>query len=920
MGSVVAAAIVAPTSHGQCTASEDQAIVGDVVVANDRFGNAVAIHDQTIVVGAWFADAVGSNSGAAFVFAENAGVWEQRTMLSRADATANDWFGSAVVVENDVAIVCAANAGRENTNFDGRGAAYVFEDDGNDWIELARLTPAVRQPGDRFGTVAALDGDVLAIGAPQTTGGGPGKIVVFRNVGGVWSEEITLTASDGMAGDGFGSAVNVNGETIAVGAPFANSGVGKAYVFAKIAGVWQERAALSPANPTANELFGTAVSLQASELFVGRPQAEVSGTVSGAVTRFAVVATQWQEQETFTANNANANIQFGASLALEGDVLIVGATHDQPGGAAYTFLDQNGTWNEIAKLTGTGSGSAARFGAALTFSGGVACVGAPQCSADATNAGAAFVFIGLDDALPDSCIASGACCFPNDTCLILSEPDCTSAGASFAGANTDCADTTGEGVADICETGACCLLDGSCSIAAIADCEAMNGIYSGANVSCVAAACVPRGACCLSDGTCTAAQSQSECDAVNGLYQGDESTCEASTCEPFGACCLADGTCDEQITADECATRNGVYAGDGVACSAADCEPFGACCETDGTCLPQENEADCLTANGIYRGDGSSCDDAMCVPRGACCNDDQTCSENVEQPTCELTGFFLGGGSDCMDVQCDPLGACCASDEACSLAPEAECLAGGNIYRGDGTMCDMMICGPQGACCTSDGNCDFLAPADCTQAGGFYNGDEVACEDVDCAATGACCNADETCDDATYADCIAAGSSWQGPDSDCAAVTCTALTGACCLANGTCVADLTRPACLAQAGVYAGDDSDCMSAQCDVAGACCLTNGACLSLVEAACVSIAGMWQGAMTGCPSDCAALLLGDLNCDGSLTVSDIGPFVLVLTDVATYDQQFPACDSLAADMNQDGATTVSDIGGFIAAIVGG
>lgn len=64
----------------------------------------------------------------------------------------------------------------------------------------------------------------------------------------------------------------------------------------------------------------------------------------------------------------------------------------------------------------------------------------------------------------------------------------------------------------------------------------------------------------------------------------------------------------------------------------------------------------------------------------------------------------------------------------------------------------------------------------------------------------------------------------------------------------------------------------------------------------------------------------LLGDMNCDGVVTVSDIGPFVLALTNPAQYAMDFPDCNINNADMNQDSAVTVSDIGLFVAALIGG
>ncbi|MGE3181747.1 MAG: hypothetical protein AB7N71_08960, partial [Phycisphaerae bacterium] len=62
-------------------------------------------------------------------------------------------------------------------------------------------------------------------------------------------------------------------------------------------------------------------------------------------------------------------------------------------------------------------------------------------------------------------------------------------------------------------------------------------------------------------------------------------------------------------------------------------------------------------------------------------------------------------------------------------------------------------------------------------------------------------------------------------------------------------------------------------------------------------------------------SSLLLGDMNCDGLISVSDIGPFVLALTDPAGYAAQLPACDINAGDLNGDNMVSVGDIGAFVA-----
>ncbi len=76
-----------------------------------------------------------------------------------------------------------------------------------------------------------------------------------------------------------------------------------------------------------------------------------------------------------------------------------------------------------------------------------------------------------------------------------------------------------------------------------------------------------------------------------------------------------------------------------------------------------------------------------------------------------------------------------------------------------------------------------------------------------------------------------------------------------------------------------------------------------------------GFWPGVPVNGPD-----LLGDMNCDGSVTVGDINPFVLALTDPAGYADMFPDCNILNGDCSDDGSISVGDINCFVALVTGG
>jgi spore coat protein A len=114
-------------------------------------------------------------------------------------------------------------------------------------------------------------------------------------------------------------------------------------------------------------------------------------------------------------------------------------------------------------------------------------------------------------------------------------------------------------------TGACCFTDGSCLILSQTDCTNQSGTYQGNGTSCTPNPCPqPTGACCFSDGTCQVLEAD-DCASQNGVFQGNMTSCTPNPC--LGACCFNDGTCQE-LNIDDCAAMSDTYQGFGTACPA----------------------------------------------------------------------------------------------------------------------------------------------------------------------------------------------------------------------------------------------------------------------------------------------------------------------------------------------------------------
>ncbi len=182
--------------------AEQDVIASDGAI-DDRFGTSVAVSGDTAVVGA--ADVkIGDNyyQGAAYVFARQDGVWTETQKLTASDGAGMADFGTAVAIAGDTILISAigANVGG-NSN---QGAVYVFGQSGGVWTQTQKLAADDGGSGDAFGNTITVNGSTAFIAAKGATINGntlQGKVYVFTEAGGAWTQSQALTADDGASND-----------------------------------------------------------------------------------------------------------------------------------------------------------------------------------------------------------------------------------------------------------------------------------------------------------------------------------------------------------------------------------------------------------------------------------------------------------------------------------------------------------------------------------------------------------------------------------------------------------------------------------------------------------------------------------------------------------------------------------------------
>ena len=256
--------------------------------------------------------------------------------LKASDPLPGAAFGRTVALDGDVVLVGARNQGSSGPFFfDGKGATYVYRNTGSNWIEVQELLASDGFAGEWFGSSVALDGDLAVVGAvgDDDKGFASGSAYVFRFDGTAWIEEDKLLASDGKSQDEFGTSVSISGDVIVVGAPENNlTDNGRAYVFRFDGSGWVEEAELLASDGEAQDDFGIAVAVSGDVVAVGAwnegntGQSFPDGDGAVYVFRHDPATGLWNEEAKLVASAPLAGEQdrFGYSLSLSGEVLLVG--------------------------------------------------------------------------------------------------------------------------------------------------------------------------------------------------------------------------------------------------------------------------------------------------------------------------------------------------------------------------------------------------------------------------------------------------------------------------------------------------------------------------------------------------------------------------------------------------------------------
>jgi len=408
----------------QCDAEGEQIVRGVSVDEFDQFGFGVALSGSLAVVGSQGDSMTGppplAQAGAAYVYELVEGVWSERWRLTADPAAAGDLFGYSVAVAGGTVFVGAPSDG----DFGVRaGALYVFQRDGDTLAQVQVLRPADIAPFDLFGVSVAVSGEWLWVGAmnegnsgvPETQFDGAGAVYAFRKEGAVWVERAKLAVAESNAVDFFGSSVALDGTVGVIGAlgrddacpEDANCNSGAAYVFRRTGDItWMKATKLAPSELAAGDEFGVSLAMVGNEILVGATRAdapETADTGAGYLYIYGGV-----DSVAFAGKLAvplsQSHDNYGRGVAFDRDIIVLGGPNADgvtgSSGAAALFVRRGTEWRYEGSIEASDGRSGYRFATAVAVDGDRGLIGGPGRFGRPPVPGAAYFYNGLISCLP----------------------------------------------------------------------------------------------------------------------------------------------------------------------------------------------------------------------------------------------------------------------------------------------------------------------------------------------------------------------------------------------------------------------------------------------------------------------------------------------------------------------------------------
>jgi hypothetical protein len=401
-------------------------------------------------------DNTGTNSGAVYIYKRAGTTWSQEAYLKASNVLSDDLYGQFLSLNQDTLAVAAPGEDSNQTTITNgtgsspdnskteSGAVYIYKRTGVTWTQEAYLKAVNADSSDYFGSVT-IHGNTLAVGSnressvqntitngntasPDNSSINSGAVYVYKRNGSTWTQEAYIKAVNTSDVFSFGGSVALEEDTLVVGATGEASNLttitngatasndysaafsGAVYVYKRTGSSWAQVAYIKAANAYQSTYFGHAVAISKDRIAVGQRAEESNQTIitngatastdrsnaaAGAVFVYKRTGANWVQEAYIKAANNDSLDNFGASVALGPDTLVVGAPFEDSNqtsitngatassdnsiskaGAVYVYKRVGSIWSQEAYIKAANSSAFDEFGTSVSISGDTIAVGA----------------------------------------------------------------------------------------------------------------------------------------------------------------------------------------------------------------------------------------------------------------------------------------------------------------------------------------------------------------------------------------------------------------------------------------------------------------------------------------------------------------------------------------------------------------
>ena len=311
-------------------------LVAEPAFTEDTLGGKVALKNDIAMLGVMRRDDKGKDSGAVVSFERESNTWKQHQIFTAPDAKPGDAFGQSIALTENHLII---GAPRNDALGVDSGAAYLYKREKGTWRYQTKITASDGTAGDLFGISVAIDGNTVLVGADlhDEKAENAGAVYVYTLNGNRWKQEAKLMASDGGKTDIFGVRVALSKDTALISARRDDTkelgiDAGSAYIFVRDGDNWTQQVKLTSPDGQADDRFGRGVALSGDTAIISAMNHDANGTDTGALYLYKNGADGWRYTSKFVAKSSMPEDRFGWNVGLSNDVAIVATpNHDAKG-------------------------------------------------------------------------------------------------------------------------------------------------------------------------------------------------------------------------------------------------------------------------------------------------------------------------------------------------------------------------------------------------------------------------------------------------------------------------------------------------------------------------------------------------------------------------------------------------------------